>query len=474
MWINLGGHAFETFSSHSHYEGGKLGLISVYHVYVAVYGRANDQNMVGEHTIRPRQLEAVTTSLKVSEELEPERQIAECPQVLDAVEAESSPAAHDLNVVQQPLTKDRHMAEERHTLEDSEEEIRERLRQQEILEEERKRLSWEDLRVRREDEDHRQIAEIPYLDHAYWFDCWKQSLGQQEILEEERNRMSWEDLRVRGQDEDHRQIAERSQLDYAHCFETFMQSLDAAQKDDADHNPLTTSGQESKVKGDADNASDLDSSLSEQADDEDPDLLTIGVEPERTWLTIEDMELRRIGKLATQLRKDPLLPLPPANGEPLLQCEGLNFPLVHCAFENCAWVSDSRPCLSCTVGETTWPRHVAGGMWCELRGREQHHHGILGCCGQETCLKQHIVDCHSDALLESCGEAELHQPFFRKGKTDVRSIKTATLCRDMHGTSYLGVVSGSSTDSVWYYTRNQKLAAPSIYARTDSLFKSDI
>ena len=40
--------------------------------------------------------------------------------------------------------------------------------------------------------------------------------------------------------------------------------------------------------------------------------------------------------------------------------------------------------------------------------------------------------------------------------------------------SYLGVVSGRSTDSVWYYTRNQKLASPSICDRTDSLIKSNI
>ena len=133
------------------------------------------------------------------------------------------------------------------------------------------------------------------------------------------------------------------------------------------------------------------------------------------------MELRRIDKLATYLRKDPLLPSPPANSESLLNCEGLNFPLVHCAFENCEWVSDSRPCLRCTTDDHTWQEHVAGGMWCGLRCREDHRQGILGCCGLKTCLKQHIVDCHSDALLESCGEAEPCQLFFDKGKTETCS-----------------------------------------------------
>ena len=143
--------------------------------------------------------------------------------------------------------------------------------------------------------------------------------------------------------------------------------------------------------------------------------MTIGVEKDKTWLTMEDAELRRIERLSTYLRKDPLLPLPPANSEKLLKLEGLNLPLVHCAFENCGWVSDSRPCLRCIPDDDTQATQVAAGMWRVLPGREQSGHGILGCCGRDTCLKQHIVNCHSEALMESCGKAEL-QSFLQREK----------------------------------------------------------
>ena len=311
----------------------------MYYVYVAVYGRANDLNMVGEHTIKPRELESQTP-----------------------------------------------------TLEDCEEVERERLRQKEI--------EWED-------EMERQRVETQQAVYQDFYNKYVESLA---------------------------------------AFETDSSS---AEEDE----PPTTSRPESKFKeerskasaksflgdeqekGVDDSSSDLDSNISQQADDEDPDLLTIGVEREKTWITMEDIELKRIQKLAAYLRNEPLLPSPPANCESLLHCEGLNFPLVHCAFENCEWISDSRPCLRCTVDENAWKRHVARGMWCELRGREHHRHGIIGCCGLETCLKQHIVDCHSDALLESFGEAELRQPFLGKKKIGVGGNTNSNLQKKGFGSS---------------------------------------
>ena len=73
MRLNTEALRFGSLSIHSHYEAWKLGSIFVHYVYVAVYGLANEQNMVGEHTIRPRQLEPVTCTSRVSEEAEPER-----------------------------------------------------------------------------------------------------------------------------------------------------------------------------------------------------------------------------------------------------------------------------------------------------------------------------------------------------------------------------------------------------------------
>ena len=340
----------------------------MYYVYVAVYGRANAQNQVGAHTIRPR--------------------------------AQQS----------QPPT-----------LEDGEAE-RERLHQREI--------AWED-----EMEEHRAESPQADLQEAQAVAETDASSAESQAAAETDSSSAEEDSeaereRLRQREIELEEETDRRQLEILKDMHNqYMESLAAFETDASsakENKPPTTSMPASKVKGDEDSASDLDSNLSEQADDEDPDLLTIGVEADRTWLTIEDMELRRISKLATHLRKDPLLPSPPAHCEALLQREGLNFPLVHCAFENCEWVSDSRPCLRCTVDENTWPRHVAGGMWCELHGREQHRRGILGCCGQNTCLKHHIVARHSDALLESCGEAELRQPFFRKGKTVMRGAYLGT------------------------------------------------
>ena len=45
--------SFVTLTTQSDYRECKPGSASVYYVYVAVYGRANDLNMVGEHTIKP-------------------------------------------------------------------------------------------------------------------------------------------------------------------------------------------------------------------------------------------------------------------------------------------------------------------------------------------------------------------------------------------------------------------------------------
>ena len=345
--------------------------------------------MVGEHTIRPRPQESDTPIQKIYDELELER------------------------LRQREIEDEDEM--EQQTLGDSEEENGQRQRQKEIEDDDEIQrhieqtfyFGWTGTEGESEDDGHNEEDEF--------------LRGFLPEIEDEDEREEDNFLRgflpeIEDEDEMERDIEESYQRYYQGLVDAYLESLESLQTDDPADKKRTTSRPNRKGKGDEDSESDFDSNLSEQADDEDPDLLTIGVETEKTWLTIEDMELARIDKLATYLRKDPLLPSPPANCESLLHCEGINFPLVHCAFENCEWVSDSRPCLRCAVDENTWDRHVAGGMWCALPGREHDRHGILGCCGQKTCLKQHIVDCHSDALLESCGEAELRQPFLERGK----------------------------------------------------------
>ena len=112
------------------------------------------------------------------------------------------------------------------------------------------------------------------------------------------------------------------------------------------------------------------------------------------WKTLEDLELERIESLAQHLREDPLCPPPLSFDVELLKQEGLNLPLVHCAFKGCSWTSDSRPCLRAVAESESLPLVTKQRLWMSLPCRKQGGDGIYGCCGEETCLKQHIVFHH--------------------------------------------------------------------------------
>ena len=156
-------------------------------------------------------------------------------------------------------------------------------------------------------------------------------------------------------------------------------------------------------------ASNFASSVSSQEEDEDLDVLTIGLEAGMTWKTLEDLELDRIERLAQHLREDPLCPPPLSFGAELLKQEGLNLPLVHCAFKGCSWISDARPCLRVATQEKSFRIVTEEGLWTKLACRNQREDGIFGCCGDKSCLKQHIVDDHSAPLIDTCGmEYEAH------------------------------------------------------------------
>ena len=152
-----------------------------------------------------------------------------------------------------------------------------------------------------------------------------------------------------------------------------------------------------------DSVTSFGSSVSSQKEDEDLDLLTIGLEADMKWKTLEDVEMERIESLAQSLREDPLCPPPLNFGAELLKQEGLNLPLVHCAFKGCSWISESRPCLRTSTGAKALPIVTQQGLWTTIACRKQREDSIYGCCGEKTCLKQHIVDEHIDSLIESCG-----------------------------------------------------------------------
>ena len=121
------------------------------------------------------------------------------------------------------------------------------------------------------------------------------------------------------------------------------------------------------------------------------------------WKTLEDLEMERIERLAQHLREDPLCPPPLNICSSLLKQEGLNLPLVHCAFKGCSWISESRPCLRTSTGAKALPIVTQQGLWTSIPCRKQREDGIYCCCGEKTCLRQHIVDEHIDSLIDSCG-----------------------------------------------------------------------
>ena len=147
------------------------------------------------------------------------------------------------------------------------------------------------------------------------------------------------------------------------------------------------------------------SSVSAQEEDEDLELLTVGVEANRTWeATMEDRDMDRYESLAQKhIREDPLCPPCLTFDAEIMRHEGLNLPLVHCAFNGCSWTSDVRPCLRSATAAKSFPFVTEAGCWVPQVRRIQTDDGIYGCCDERSCLKQHIVDAHSAALIESCG-----------------------------------------------------------------------
>ena len=168
------------------------------------------------------------------------------------------------------------------------------------------------------------------------------------------------------------------------------------------------SGNQSALHDDASSA--CNSELSEQEEDGVDDILSVRVDGEKTWVTLEDADIERVSRLSALLRIDPLLPPPLpgfASSTSATDIEGLNLPLVHCAFEGCSWVSSALPCLRCTTKSKPGIQRVENGVWCSLSPRTKLGENVYGCCGDEGCLKHHIVAHHHAAIAEACGHEAL-------------------------------------------------------------------
>ena len=126
--------------------------------------------------------------------------------------------------------------------------------------------------------------------------------------------------------------------------------------------------------------------------------------------------MERIERLAQCLRCDPLCP-PPLHGcdgpKSVKAVEGFNSPLVHCAFDGCSWVSDALPCRRVSTNEQVKISCVVQAEWSTVACRQKIDADVYGCCGNENCLKEHIIACHRDVIVETCGQ-DINHPLMNE------------------------------------------------------------
>ena len=126
-------------------------------------------------------------------------------------------------------------------------------------------------------------------------------------------------------------------------------------------------------------------------------VVSVTVEPERTWTTFEDAQAEELRQLSAHFKARPLLPPP-------LECDlspkhtdsmsGIVFPASHCAFAGCNWCSDAQPCMDGLHSETQWL--VEGTNWRCTSGT---------CCGNaQTCLWAHLSSQHGAAFRGCPGD----------------------------------------------------------------------
>ncbi len=179
-------------------------------------------------------------------------------------------------------------------------------------------------------------------------------------------------------------------------------------------------GVDQKVPGKAADAhSDEGSSTSEDvhepdvmSDDDGETLqLDFAVEAHKTWTTVEDEDMDRIERLASELRDRPLLPpMPDDASKPWQECtSGIAFPTCHCAVQNCGWVSHRMPCQMRNPDSQVWVGQE--GHWKLLDPCDLTKSGGIGCCGDAACLRQHLADAHRDVFAGACGTAVVRREY---------------------------------------------------------------
>ena len=175
------------------------------------------------------------------------------------------------------------------------------------------------------------------------------------------------------------------------------------------YDPQKTSSAKRKKQTDA-SSSDTSGSSEEEGDpdvmsDDDGLIPTLefSVDAHKYWETVEDGCMRRIEDLAAELRNRPLLPPCPHDASRPFEDvkSAIYFPSSHCAFNNCPWVSNILPCAYRSPTSHVWL--CEEGKWVVQEKCCKGARGIYACCGDERCLRQHIVEAHSDILFRTCG-----------------------------------------------------------------------
>ena len=79
---------------------------------------------------------------------------------------------------------------------------------------------------------------------------------------------------------------------------------------------------------------------------------------------------------------------------------GISLPMCHCAFKNCTWTSTTLPCEARSLTKDSFRAYES--VWVQHSKRVGASASLIGCCGDSTCLREHIVQCHADELCETC------------------------------------------------------------------------
>ena len=79
---------------------------------------------------------------------------------------------------------------------------------------------------------------------------------------------------------------------------------------------------------------------------DDSDIFHLAVDPEKTWTTEQDQDEAKIEYIASLRRYNPLVPPDPIDTQSSSDWAdvhgGVALPRVHCVFQGCPWVKDSK------------------------------------------------------------------------------------------------------------------------------------